>query len=134
MFAPLYRVLPLLCVAFLCATPGFAADAPKTAAPPVAAPVAPPKAGAKPEPKPDAKPLAEADAAMAALTVAGCGRSGDCAAKGKFDAGANRWVFVVTYVPGKGDDGRPLVVGAGAMRVTLDAYGEVIERVGVAQP
>lgn len=79
-----------------------------------------------------ANPLPEPDARKVALQAAGCQLPDECSARGRFDT--DRWVFVVSYSRGNDERGYPIISGAGAMRVTLAASGEVLDRFGVAQP
>jgi len=79
-----------------------------------------------------AKPLPEREAAKLALRAAGCQLPDECDWWGGLEVG--RRVFLVTYSRGNDDRGYPVISGAGAMRVTLAADGEVLDRAGVAQP
>ena len=60
-----------------------------------------------------------------ALATAGCKKTDDCIAKGRFDHG--KWIFSVTYVSGRDAKGEPLIKPGGWMGVTLDSQGHVID-------
>jgi len=70
--------------------------------------------------------ISQRDAIAIALREAGCKKAADCEVRGGLKGG--RWVFVVWFVMGRNPDGSPQFAPGGWVGLTLDAQGEVIDR------
>jgi hypothetical protein len=70
--------------------------------------------------------IAKADAVTIALREAGCRKANDCDVRGGLKDG--KWVFVVWFVMGRNADGSPQFAPGGWVGLTLNAKGEVIDR------
>jgi len=70
--------------------------------------------------------ISKADAVAIALREAGCRKVEDCDVRGGLKNG--NWVFVVWYVMGRNADGSPQFAPGGWLGLTLNAQGEVTDR------
>ena len=74
----------------------------------------------------DAVEISKDDAVAIALREAGCRKAVDCDVRGGLKDG--NWVFVVWFVVGRNADGSPQFVPGGWIGLTLNAQGEIIDR------
>jgi len=70
--------------------------------------------------------ISKTEAVAIALREAGCRKAEDCDVRGGLKDG--KWVFVVWFVKGRNADGSPQFVPGGWVGLTLNAKGEVIDR------
>ena len=70
--------------------------------------------------------ISKGDAVAIALREAGCRKAEDCDVRGGMKDG--KWVFVVWFVMGRNSDGSPQFAPGGWVGLTLNANGEVIDR------
>ncbi len=70
--------------------------------------------------------ISKSDAVDIALREAGCRKAEDCDVRGGMKDG--KWAFVVWFVMGRNSDGSPQFAPGGWVGLTLNANGEVIDR------
>ena len=70
--------------------------------------------------------ISQANATAIALREAGCRKAEDCVVRGGPKDG--KWVFVIWFVMGRNADGSPQFSPGGWVGLTLNAQGEVIDR------
>jgi len=70
--------------------------------------------------------IAKAEAVAIALREAGCRKAQDCDVRGGLKDG--KWVFVVSFVMGRNADGSPQFAPGAWVGITINAQGEVIDR------
>lgn len=71
-------------------------------------------------------PITEEKAKEIALKAAGCRTASDCEIRGGLKDG--KWVFVVWFVYSRDPQGQPRLTPGGWMGITIDPYGEVLDR------
>ncbi|HEY5761905.1 MAG TPA: hypothetical protein VIS73_01715 [Rhodocyclaceae bacterium] len=74
----------------------------------------------------EAVPITEDKARAIALAAAGCDAKRDCVVKDSFTDG--QWVFIVSFVHSRDDEGKPRFMPGGFVGITFDAEGKVIDR------
>jgi len=74
--------------------------------------------------------ISKGDAVAIALREAGCRKPEECDVRGGLKDG--KWVFVVWFVMGRNPDGSPQFAPGGWVGLTLNAKGEVIDRMAGA--
>ena len=70
--------------------------------------------------------ISKAEAVAIALREAGCRKVEDCNVRGGLKDG--KWVFVVSFVMGRNPDGSPQFAPGAWVGITLNAQGELVDR------
>jgi hypothetical protein len=70
--------------------------------------------------------ITKEEATRLALAAAGCKNPANCIARGYFKN--DQWIFSITFVESRDASGNPLIRPGGWMGITLDAKGNVVEK------